>query len=81
MERSGLAFAAKRGELCVIIFPPGSGERAFALLHEPEAHNVFEQAICAVNAAFVGHVQLQRARDSAACFTSTPMSDHVPELM
>ena len=34
---------------------------SFALLHEPQSHDVFEQTIRAVNPAFVGHVQFQRA--------------------
>ena len=48
-------------ELAVFVFATAGIEGAFALLHQPQAHDVLEQAIGAVQPAFVGQVQLLRA--------------------
>ena len=65
MERSGGALAASLRELRVFVFPAARVEGALALLHEPQAHDVLEQAIGAVQPAFVGQVQLLGARRTA----------------
>ena len=62
IERSAGALAAICASCAVFVFPAAGIEGALALLHEPQAHDVLEQAVGAVQPAFVGQVQLLRAR-------------------
>ena len=53
-----------------------------AFLHEPQAHDIFQKSHAVANAHFVGVVILQPPfSPTIGSFNSTPMSDHVPELM
>jgi len=59
-------------ELAIVVFPAAGIKGAFALLHEPQAHDVFEQPIGAVQAAFVGQIQRLRARAQGGLLNLDP---------
>ena len=81
-DRNGAASDGQLRQRAVVERVAAALERPAALLHEPQPHHVLQQPIRAVDAPFVRDVERQRLRRvSTACCTSTPISDHVPELM
>ena len=58
-ERRG--FGGHLGQLPVFVFAAARVESTLALLHQPQAHDVLQQAVSAIQPAFIRQVQLLRA--------------------